>query len=150
MTFGKKEENMGLVYAEISLTSEEDLSMVRKHLMDQDEVRKMNISCLVDSGAYPLCINENIQEYLQLPFMYKKESQTADGRWVESDVVGPVHVEFEGLICSCPALVLPGGSEPLLGAIPMEMLDLIISPFEQKVVLNLASKRHQPLQYRWQ
>ncbi|HMR87926.1 MAG TPA: hypothetical protein PKD51_07220 [Saprospiraceae bacterium] len=53
---------MGLVYAEIELINGDVLSMVRRVIMDEDEVRKMYVNMLVDSGAYNLCINEVIQE----------------------------------------------------------------------------------------
>jgi hypothetical protein len=34
------------------------------------------------------------------------------------------------------ALVLPGDAEPLLGAIPMEDLDVCINPLRQELVVN--------------
>ena len=60
---------MGLVYADIELINSGDLEMVRRHLIDQDEVRHININMLADSGAYMMAINENIQAYLDLPFV---------------------------------------------------------------------------------
>ncbi|HZE83254.1 MAG TPA: hypothetical protein VE035_03050, partial [Puia sp.] len=61
----RKINDMGLVYGDIRLINAEDLLMVRRNLMDKDEVRQMNVNMLVDSGAYMLTINENIQEILQ-------------------------------------------------------------------------------------
>lgn len=127
---------MGMVHAEIKLTNGEDLYAVKRNLIDRDEVRHMNINCLVDTGACLLGINENIQEYFQLPFMYKQRSQTADGRIMEFDVVGPVQVEFGGRQCTCNAILLEGDSEPLLGAIPMEEMDLVVLPLEEQLVVN--------------
>jgi clan AA aspartic protease len=136
MTFGKKGGNMGLIHAEIKLTNGEDLYAVKKNLIDKDDVKNLNIHCLVDSGAHHLCINENIQGILQLPFIEKGQSNLADGSMLECDIVGPVVVEFEGRRCRCDAWVLPGESEPLLGAIPMEMMQLVISPTDQKLAVS--------------
>lgn len=57
---------MGLVYAEIELINGGDLEMVRRKLMDKDEVKRMRVNALLDTGSIMLCINENIQEQLQL------------------------------------------------------------------------------------
>jgi len=125
---------MGLVHDEVRLINAGDREMVRRCILDQDDVRQINVSVLVDSGAWMLTINENIQSYLQLPFERRDEGITADGRKVECDVVGPVRVEWQNRSCNCNAMVLPGDSEPLLGAIPMEEMDLVILPKEQKLV----------------
>src|SRR5882762_8194713 len=115
---------MGLVYSEVKLINADDIVLARRHMLDEDEIRHIGIRVLVDSGAWMLTINENIQEFLQLPFIRRDEGITADGRKVECDVVGPVRVEWQNRNCNCNAMVLPGDSEPLLGAIPMEEMDL--------------------------
>jgi len=125
---------MGFVYDEVKLINAEDYAMVRRCVLDQDEIRSINIRVLVDSGAWMLTINENIQDFLQLPFERKEEAFTADGRKIECDVVGPVRVEWQNRACTTSAMVLPGDSEPLLGAIPMEDMDLAILPKMQKLV----------------
>jgi clan AA aspartic protease len=125
---------MGMVYADIRLINSGDLEMARRCVLDEDDVRKMDFHMLVDTGAFMLCINENIQAFLQLPFVQKKTGQTADGGVYEYDVVGPVRVEFQDQSSSCNAMVLPGDSEPLLGFIPMGAMDLTISEKEQKLV----------------
>ena len=56
---------MGLVYADIELINGDDLSMVRRHLMDQDEVKKMTVHFFFFFCAYNLCINKVIQEQLK-------------------------------------------------------------------------------------
>jgi hypothetical protein len=58
---------------------------------------------------------------------------------IELPVVRPVKVIFKNRPTSCRALVLPGDTEPLLGAIPMEGLDVILLPKEQKMVVNPES-----------
>jgi hypothetical protein len=55
---------------------------------------------------------------------------------VEYDVVGPIEVRFKNRDTVCNALVLPGDSEPLLGAIPMEEMDVLIHPLRQELIVN--------------
>lgn len=127
---------MGLVYAEIELINNGDLEMVRRNLMDQDEVKRMTVSALVDTGSYMLCINESIQEQLQLPVVEKRKAETADGRIEELDVVTNVELKFKNRRTLCNAMVLQGDSEVHLGAIPLEDMDVLVHPLRQELIVN--------------
>ena len=127
---------MGLVYAEIELINNGDLEMVRRNLMDQDEVKRMTVTALVDTGSYMLCINESIQEQLQLPVVEKRKAETADGTIVELDVVTNVELKFKNRRTLCNAMVLQGDSEVLLGAIPLEDMDVLVHPLKQELIVN--------------
>lgn len=127
---------MGLVYAEIELINNGDLEMVRRNLLDQDEVKRMTVIALVETGSYMLCINESIQEQLQLPVVEKRKAETADGRIVELDVVTNVELKFKNRRTLCNAMVLQGDSEVLLGAIPLEDMDVLVHPLRQELIVN--------------
>ena len=127
---------MGLVYAEITLINGEDLILAKRHIIGKEEVKQMNVSMLVDSGAYMLAINESIQEQSKLPVIEKRKAQMANGSIEEYDVVGPVEVRFKNRQSTCRAMVLPGDNEPLLGAIPMEDMDVLIHPLRQELMVN--------------
>ena len=127
---------MGLVYADIELINSDDLALVRKHIIGEEEVKKVHLNMLADSGAYMMAINEHIQTILQLPFIEKRKAILADGSVAEYDTVGPVMVKFKNRTAICTAFVLKGDSEPLLGSIPMEEMDVIILPHKQQLVVN--------------
>lgn len=127
---------MGLVYADIELINGGDIELVRRGYMDKDEIKRIWISALVDTGSYMLAINETIQEQLQLSVVEKRKAQLANGHIVECDVVAPVEIRFKNRRCSCSAMVLPGDSEPLLGAIPLEDMDVTIHPQRQELIVN--------------
>jgi clan AA aspartic protease len=127
---------MGLVYADITLINNTDLINAKRHIIGDEEVHKMTISMLVDNGAYMMAINETIQEQLNLPFIEKRRTILANRSVQEYDVVGPIMVKFANRTATCSALVLPGDCEPLLGAIPMEEMDVIIHPHRQELVVN--------------
>lgn len=42
---------MGLVYAEITLINGEALILAKRHIIGEEEMKQMNVSMLVDSGA---------------------------------------------------------------------------------------------------
>jgi clan AA aspartic protease len=131
-----KNKIMGLVYAEIELINHDDVTLSRKNIIEKDSIRKLKLQMLVDSGAYMMAINDTIQSQLELPFVEKRKVQVAYSRVVEYDVVGPVEVRFANRKATCNAFVLPGDSEPLLGAIPMEEMDVLIHPQRQELVVN--------------
>jgi clan AA aspartic protease len=127
---------MGLVYADIELINSEDIGLARKHIIGEEEIKRVSLNILCDSGAYMMAINETIQSQLELPFIEKRKVQLADSRVVEYEVVGPVTIKFANRKALCSAFVLPGDSEPLLGAIPMEEMDVMIHPLRQELIVN--------------
>ncbi len=127
---------MGLVYAEIELTNAEDIALARRHIIGDEEIKKMNVNMLVDTGAYNMCINESIQEQLQLPIVEKRKAQLANRHIEEYTVVGPIRVKFKNRVTVCNAMVLEGDNEPLLGAIPLEDMDVLIHPQRQELIVN--------------
>lgn len=127
---------MGLIYAEIELINADDFALARKNYIDQNDVKRITIDMIVDKSTYYLCINEEIQAQLQLSFVEKRSAYTADNRLIEMDVVGPVFVKFKNRTTSCLAMVLPGNSEPLLGAIPLEDMDVLIHPLRQELIVH--------------
>jgi hypothetical protein len=49
-------------------------------------------------------------------------------------VVAPIRINFENRSCTMDAYVR--GDEPLIGVIPIEALDCIIDPTNQRLVVN--------------
>ena len=131
-----KKSVMGLVYADITLISGEDLVLARRNIIGEEEVKQMTVSMLVDIGSVYMCINETIKEQLQLQIIEKRKGQLANGEVAEYDLVGPIEVKFKNRRCHVDAMVLPGDSEPLLGAIPLEDMDVPVHPYRRELVVN--------------
>lgn len=125
---------MGAVHAEIELINAGDLEFARRNYISQDEVRRITVTALADSGSFTLAINENIQEYLQIPVIDKKTVQLANGERVSYDVVSPVELRYKNKKIPSSAIVLPGNSEVLLGLVPLEAMELLIDPVQQELV----------------
>lgn len=123
---------MGLVYADIELINADDIGLARCYIIGEEEIKSISLNILVDTGAYNLCINESIQQQLDLPFIEKRKAQLANGHIEEYNVVGPIVLKFKNRQTVCNAMVLQGDSEPLLGAIPLEDLDVVILPLRRK------------------
>lgn len=127
---------MGLIYAKLELVSADDVALERKGYIKKNQIKKNEVSALVDSGAYMMCINEHIQQQLDLMKIGSSEAELANGTITMLDVVGPLIVNFKNRTTSCNAIVLPGESEVLLGSIPMEDLDVVLVPKRQTIDVN--------------
>lgn len=126
---------MRLIRAEIELISSDDLTLARKGLIKKKEIKKLKIKALVDSGAYMLVINDNIKRQLSLEVLGTETALLADGSERELKVVGPIEVRFKTRRTTVDALVVPNNAEVLLGAIPLEGMDVIIDPLKQELQL---------------
>jgi hypothetical protein len=74
---------------------------------------------------------------LQLRELEKREVVLADGHRRTVPYMGPVEVRFRNRRCFTGAMVL--GNEVLLGAIPMEDMDLVLQPQLQSIDVNPES-----------
>ena len=114
---------MGLVHAKIVLKNPRDLT-----------IKPFETEALVDSGALHLCIPEHIQIQLKLEAIDQKEVSLADGTKKTVPYVGPIEIRFQNRVGFVGALVM--GDEPLLGAIPMEDMDLVVIPSRRVLDVN--------------
>jgi hypothetical protein len=58
---------VGLIYANIELINAIDLGMSKRSIIGIDEIKRLNVNMLVDTGSEYMCINETIQQQLDLP-----------------------------------------------------------------------------------
>jgi clan AA aspartic protease len=98
------------------------------------DLQPLDIRALADTGSLYLCIPESVKLQLQLEATSQKSVTTADGKRSLCDYVGPIRIKFQNRECYVGAVVL--GDEVLLGAVPMEDMDLVVSPPLRQVVVN--------------
>jgi clan AA aspartic protease len=97
-------------------------------------------AALADSGAVFLCIPEHVRVQLKLQAIDTKEVTLADGSRTMIPYVGPIEVRFKNRVGYVGAVVL--GDQVLLGAIPMEDMDLIVIPKTQTLDINPLHPDH--------
>ncbi len=114
---------MGLSYCMVSLTNPRLPS-----------IQPIETEALADTGSVFLIIPEHVRLQLQLEDQSKKEITLADGSKRMVPYVGPIETKFKNRIAYVGAIVM--GDEVLLGAIPMEDMDLIVLPYERRVDIN--------------
>lgn len=101
------------------------------------ELAPVEVEALADSGAVHLCIPPHIQIQLELEEIDRKEVVLADGSRKLVPYVGPIEIRFKNRVGFAGALVM--GDQTLLGAIPMEDMDLVIVPKTRAVDVNPGS-----------
>jgi clan AA aspartic protease len=98
------------------------------------ELEPVEVEVLADSDAAPLCIPAQVQIQLQLEESAQQEVIMADGSRRLVPYVGPVEIRFKKRIGFTGALVM--GEQTLLGAVPMEDMDLVIIPTTKTLDVN--------------
>ncbi len=131
--------DMGLVYAEIELIRGADVILAQEGYMAEAEIRRCTVSAMVDSGATMLAVPEFVKTQLNLRKVRSIEAELADGSSAAYEVVGPVEVRFANRQTTVEALVVPGATKVLLGAIPMEGMDVLIDPKRERLIVNPES-----------
>lgn len=114
---------MGLVYTMITLKNPKIAGS-----------NSLEVEALADTGAVHLCIPEHVKIQLGLEEQDRKEVTIADGSKRLVPYVGPIEIRFKNRVGYTGALVM--GDQVLLGAIPMEDMDLIVRPKTRSIDVN--------------
>jgi clan AA aspartic protease len=114
---------MGIIYAAIRLGN-----------FARPDLEEISVDALVDTGAIDLVIPEHLAIQLQLNDLKPREASLADGTRKLVRYCGPVKIDAMGRDCVTAAMVM--GDQVLLGAIPMQAMDVVIHPRTETVVPN--------------
>ena len=124
---------MSIVRTEITLKNAHDLVNSINGIINESEIRQITMDVLVDTGAWTLVINEEIRQRLGLNVLGKGVASLANGAKADFDMAGPVEIWWKDRRALIDALVLPDTDDVLLGAIPLEIMDLTINPLRELV-----------------
>ena len=98
------------------------------------DMQSVSAEALADTGSVYMIIPEHVQLQLQLEQQGSKEVTLADGSKRMVPYAGPIQISFKNRVAFVGAIVM--GDEVLLGAIPMEDMDLVFIPHERRVDVN--------------
>ncbi len=117
---------MGYVLARIELSNPR-----------REDSTPLAVTAMADTGALMLCIPARVASHLDLETESMRDVSLADGRSLRVPYVGPIRVAYESRFCYVGALVF--GDEVLLGAVPMEDMDLVVDPSRGELTVDPAS-----------
>ncbi|MGB0371150.1 MAG: clan AA aspartic protease [Opitutales bacterium] len=117
---------MGLVYTEVTFQNPRF-----------PELMPVRTQALADTSSVHLCVPEHVAIQLKLEKYDEKEVTIADGSKRIVPYMGPIKMTFKNRTGLFGALVF--GNEVLIGAIPMEDMDLVVTPKDRRLDINPES-----------
>jgi clan AA aspartic protease len=117
---------MGIIRTELALENPKE-----------NNFESLKVIALVDTGALHLCIPNSVAMQLNLNEIDKRPVKIANGESHLCSYVGPIQLHWQNRTCFVGAMVI--GDEVLLGAIPLEDMDLVIHPATLSLTVNPAS-----------
>lgn len=125
---------MGEVKVEVELENAGDREVARRGYLQEGQIRSAKVPILVDSGAVMLMLPQDLVEALGLSEVGKAIVTYADERKEERPIAGIVTVKVGNRLTSVNCVVGPPNSEPLLGQIVLEAMDLLVDCAQQKLI----------------
>jgi hypothetical protein len=125
---------MSIFSEEITLANPRDAGNARHGIIKESEVRRLTVKALVDTCAWTLVINEETRAKLGLDINGSIGATLADGSTSSYQQTEGVRIQWKDRITTQPALVVPNADAVLLGALPLEALDLMADPVNERLV----------------
>jgi clan AA aspartic protease len=123
---------------EITLANAGDISAAQNGFILDAKIRMITVEAMPDTGAWTettglLVINEDIRQKLGLKIEETSKSTLADGKTDTYNVTEGVKIRWKDRGTVLPALVVPDAQDVLLGALPLEAMDMIVDPVHKRL-----------------
>jgi clan AA aspartic protease len=125
---------MSITYTEITLKNIIDVADAKRGYIKPSEARQVTVQAMVDTGSTDLVISETVRAALGLEIVRTEEIGLANNQREVFPITESVWIGWKNRDITLPAVVIPGDGEVLLGALPMEAMDLMVHPLRQEVV----------------
>ena len=119
---------MGIVHADITLKNVKDIIKAEEGIIREHEIRQATVDAMVDTGEGTLIINEELRRHLGLEIKGERQATLANDAKEMVKIAGLVEVHWKDRSMTCQPVVVTGSAEVLLGAIPLEDMDLLVDP----------------------
>ena len=127
---------MGKVIVTAKLENLEDLHAVHLGVLSADQVRRIEVTdALVDTGAMGMMLPMRLVNQLGLRQWGTRNARTASGPII-LPVYGTVQLTVQGREFRCDVYGVPDGTPVLIGQIPLEGLDFVVDPTNQRLIGN--------------
>jgi clan AA aspartic protease len=126
---------MGRLVVDVIVENVEDLRRAQRGEISPDQVRRLTVAALVDSGATFFCMPESLVKQLGLPFNRDRETRTVMDP-LALRVYGGACLTVQGRECDEEVLALPEDRQVLLGQVPLEKMDWWVDLNNRRLVGN--------------
>ncbi len=133
-----KDEDLGRITTPAIIGNNFDIRLARTGAIPEESIRRVEVSdALVDTGASSLCLPASMVRELGLEPLRQRNARTAGGMRVLT-VFSEVQLKIQDRDTVVRVTEIPDGSPVLIGQIPLEDMDLVPFPKEQKLLPNPA------------
>ena len=133
---------MGTVFAEITIKNNSDLVLAKKGHRPAKDVRTLTVTAIVDTGAGTLVINEEQCRLLGLEMRREHVVTLANNAKETVKITDPVEIHWKNRESVVIPWVVQSTPNVLLGAIPLEDMDLIVDPKKQELTGRHGEEMH--------
>lgn len=130
---------MGEVKVKMHLENYVDRYLFLEGQLNENKIRSFSVEGMVDTGAVMLMLPQDIVEKLGLKHIRKVVVTYADERTEERPVAGGLFLKIGDRFMNTDCIVGPPLSEPLIGQIILEELDLLVDCQKQTLVTRPES-----------
>jgi clan AA aspartic protease len=100
-----------------------------------EDVKKISLRALVDTGATFPALPEDVVEKLSLPMYGEAEAETATGK--EKVRLALAIIQIEDRTAASYIIIRPRGTTPLIGVVALEQMGYRVDPVTGKLVKGL-------------
>jgi predicted aspartyl protease len=127
---------MGKVLVAAKIENLADLLKVREGTLPPDKVRAVEVTdALVDTGATMLSLPRRLIQQLGLQRHRTRAARTSAGA-ISFGIYEPVRLTIQERDCVIEVAEIPDDCPPLIGQVPLEMLDFVVNPAGQALIGN--------------
>ena len=120
------EPQMGRFSIDVELANHQDVIHAKVGTIAAEQVRRITVRGVVDTGATRLVIPERVANQLGLEISGTTKVRYADERTVERPLAIDVDLRYGGRKSVFTAIVEPDRQSALIGAIVLEELDFVV------------------------
>ena len=124
---------MGMVNASITIRNLNDTLKADMGFIKENNVRQITEEAVVDTGVATLVINEELRQKLGLDILDERPAMLANGQEEIVKIASFVQIQWKDRTFALQPAVVSSGREILLGAFPLEGMDLIVDPVRQEL-----------------
>jgi clan AA aspartic protease len=124
---------MGAFKETITLENVVDRGLANRGYINEDQIRSLTIDAMPDTGAWTLVISEEVRQKLGLSIEGSSDSTLADGKTSNYPITESVKIQWKNRSIALPAVVVAEAKDVLLGALPLEGMDLIVDPVRKQL-----------------
>ena len=104
-----------------------------------DPAKSIEVEAVIDTGATMVVLPQNIVDALGLKKVREAKVRYANNNVESKSIYGVVTIEIKGRSANLDVLAEAEGSQPLIGQVLLELLDLVVDPRTRTLIPNPQS-----------